>query len=271
MEKVRAADLRRAARGKLRGKWGTAAAAMFVYSLLMAVCALTSYLYIGLVGALLLGGPLMLGLVQMALNVWHGRRLRVEQLFDGFKNFGAAFVLNLLVSIFTFLWSLLLVVPGIVKHYSYAMGYFVLCDEPDLGGNRARKRSMELMRGHKWQLFCLRLSYIGWYLLCILTLGILYFWVFPYLKAAEAELYRTLVPVREEQGGMNGTAQGGDLFGPAGTDGAAPPAPAEGPGPPPSESGNADPPSAGGGNFGPPPADGGNFGPPPADGENMGE
>ena len=74
MEKVRAADLRRAARGKLRGKWGTAAAAMFVYSLLMAVCALTSYLYIGLVGALLLGGPLMLGLVQMALNVWHGRR-----------------------------------------------------------------------------------------------------------------------------------------------------------------------------------------------------
>ena len=195
MEKVRAKDLRYAAREKLRGKWSTAAAAAFVYALIMAACGALSALYIGWVGTLLLSGPFALGSAEIALNVFHGRRVRVEQLFGGFKNFGSAFVLYLLTALFTFLWSLLLVVPGIIKSLSYSMGYFVLCDEPELSGNCARKRSMELMRGHKWRLFCLRLSYTGWFLLSILTLGILLFWVWPYLRAAEAEFYRILVPV----------------------------------------------------------------------------
>lgn len=72
------------------------------------------------------------------------------------------------------------------------MSWYILCDDPKVGANAARKRSMELMRGHKWKLFCLSLSFIGWWLLCILTLGILSLWVVPYQQTALAHFYRSL-------------------------------------------------------------------------------
>lgn len=112
---------------------------------------------------------------------------------EGFKSFGDSLALHILNAIFTFLWSLLLVIPGIIKAYSYSMGYFILADRPDLSGNQARKRSMYLMKGHKWQLFCLDFSFIGWYLLSLLTLGILAFWVYPYHMTARAEFYNELL------------------------------------------------------------------------------
>lgn len=82
--------------------------------------------------------------------------------------------------------------PGIIKALSYSMSWYILCDDPKVGANAARKRSMELMRGHKWKLFCLSLSFIGWWLLCILTLGILSLWVVPYQQTALAHFYRSL-------------------------------------------------------------------------------
>ena len=69
-----------------------------------------------------------------------------------------------------------------------------------MGANAARKRSMELMRGNKWRLFCLHCSFIGWLLLCILTLGILTLWIAPYLQTAQAEFYRDLIAERDADG-----------------------------------------------------------------------
>lgn len=193
----RAKELRAAAWEKKKGRWGMLALVFFIYSLIMAACAALSYVVVGAVAVLLLSGPLMLGFTMVCLAVSRRQGASLSKLFEGFSRFGDSLVLFLLMDIFIFLWSLLLVIPGIIKTYSYSMSYFVLQDRPDLTGNEARKRSMYLMRGHKWRLFCLDFSFLGWYLLSALTLGILAFWVTPYHMTARAEFYQELLA--EEQ------------------------------------------------------------------------
>ena len=193
----RAKELRAAAWEKKKGRWGMLALVFFIYSLIMAACAALSYVVVGAVAVLLLSGPLMLGFTMVCLAVSRRQGASLSKLFEGFSRFGDSLVLFLLMDIFIFLWSLLLVIPGIIKMYSYSMSWFVLHDRPDLTGNEARKRSMYLMRGHKWRLFCLDFSFLGWYLLSALTLGILAFWVTPYHMRARAEFYQELLA--EEQ------------------------------------------------------------------------
>ncbi len=193
----RAKELRAAAWEKKKGRWGMLALVFFIYSLIMAACAALSYVVVGAVAVLLLSGPLMLGFTMVCLAVSRRQGASLSKLFEGFSRFGDSLVLFLLMDIFIFLWSLLLVIPGIIKMYSYSMSWFVLHDRPDLTGNEARKRSMYLMKGHKWRLFCLDFSFLGWYLLSALTLGILAFWVTPYHMTARAEFYQELLA--EEQ------------------------------------------------------------------------
>jgi uncharacterized membrane protein len=87
---------------------------------------------------------------------------------------------------------MLFIIPGIVKSYSSAMSYYIMCDNPEMGANEAITRSREMMNGHKWQLFCLHFSFIGWILLSMLTCGLLLFMVTPYMNAATAEFYEKL-------------------------------------------------------------------------------
>lgn len=208
----RAKELRESAWEHKRGQWGLLAGIWFVYAIITgAVSGLASSATIPVIGAiisviasivaLLISGPFMLGLSTASLEVSEGKHTSFNKLFSGFKQFGAAFLLMILIDIFVFLWSLLLIIPGIIKAYSYSMSCFVLADRPDLTANEARKRSMYLMKGHKWRLFCLDFSFIGWYLLSILTLGILSFWVMPYHLTARAEFYQELL--REEKGAAN--------------------------------------------------------------------
>ena len=92
-------------------------------------------------------------------------------------------------SIFVWLWSLLLVIPGIIAIYRYAMMPYLMAEFPDLGALDAMRESKRLMQGNKWRLFCLELSFIGWYLLSILTLGIGLLWLLPYVSASRAAFY----------------------------------------------------------------------------------
>lgn len=101
-----------------------------------------------------------------------------------------------LMSLFIFLWMLLFIVPGIIKAYAYAMTPYILVDNPELGPNEARLKSIEMMRGHKGKLFGLELSFIGWFLLCILSLGIGFIWLAPYYQTTHAAFYHNLL---EEQ------------------------------------------------------------------------
>lgn len=208
----RAKELRESAWEHKRGQWGLLAGIWFVYAVIVgAIGSLSATSIIPVIGSiivfvssvavLLISGPFMLGLSKASLEVSEGKHTSFNKLFSGFKQFGTAFPLMILISIFTFLWSLLLIIPGIIKAYSYSMSWFVLADRPDLTANEARKRSMYLMKGHKWRLFCLDFSFIGWYLLSILTLGILSFWVMPYHLTARAEFYQELL--REEKGAAN--------------------------------------------------------------------
>ena len=140
----------------------------------------------------LINGPFEYGIKETALLVARGKEIRVDNLFNGFHVFEKSFLLYLINNIFIFLWSLLFIIPGIIKSLSYSMSFLILQENPDISPNEARKQSMEMMNGNKWRLFCLELSFIGWILLSILTFGILFFWVLPYMNVAHAEFYLSL-------------------------------------------------------------------------------
>ena len=149
--------------------------------------------FVGWLVPILLTGPLVLGITSVSLKIVRGEHVETSSVFDGFKNFMNAFVTYLLQGIYIVLWTCLLIVPGIIKSYSYALTFYILEDNPTMSANDAITESRRLMDGNKWRLFCLHFSFIGWHLLAILTFGILYFWLTPYIEAATAEFYRSLV------------------------------------------------------------------------------
>ena len=109
---------------------------------------------------------------------------------DGFGRWGRNVWGMFLVGLFTSLWSLLLIVPGIVKFYAYAMTPYILIDNPELSANQAINLSKKMMKGHKFDLFFLHLSFIGWCFLSIFTLGIGLLWIMPYMLTAQAAFYQ---------------------------------------------------------------------------------
>ena len=145
-------------------------------------------------GAFVLVGPLEFGMSYVFLKLARdGETPKVEDLFKGFSlDFAQNFLIGLLTAIFVFLWSLLLIVPGIIKGYAYSMAYFIKADHPDYDWRACIKGSMEMMRGHKWELFVLDLSFIGWYIVGSLCLGIGTLWVVPYHLESRAVFYNQL-------------------------------------------------------------------------------
>lgn len=183
-----AKDFRLAARQKLSGNWTTVVLAFLVFGLVKAASAATG------IGAIVLTGPLYLGLTIFFLNVSRKNApLKIETVFKGFShNFTGSLVAFILVEIYTFLWSLLFVIPGIIKAYSYSMTFYIIADHPEMSASNAIKESRRIMQGNKWRLFCLQFSFIGWLILCSLTFGILALWIAPYMEAATAEFYESI-------------------------------------------------------------------------------
>ena len=108
---------------------------------------------------------------------------------DYWRNVKTLFLRDL----FRFLWGLLLIVPGIIKRYSYRMAPYILADHPELSGTEVLTLSRQMMNGHKWKTFMLDLSFLGWNILSALTFGLLgVFYVNPYRQCTNAELYREL-------------------------------------------------------------------------------
>lgn len=186
-----AKNFREMAFEKIRGKWGLLALVALINYAIGLACGLTAYLS-GVI-LLFIEGAFLLSWAIITLKVARADNFKVEDIFCGFKNYIPSLVLYIIISVFTFLWTLLFIVPGIIKSYSYSMSYFILADNPGMSANDARKMSMKIMYGNKWRLFCLDFSYIGWSLLSILTLGILLLWVVPYMQVAHAEFYQDLI------------------------------------------------------------------------------
>lgn len=114
----------------------------------------------------------------------------IGTLFAYFKNWKATACAKLLQTVYVFLWSLLFIIPGIVAGYSYAMTSYILAENPELTASEAIEQSKQMMSGNRWRLFCLQFSFIGWSILCSLTLGIGNLWLTPYKQAATAAFYR---------------------------------------------------------------------------------
>jgi uncharacterized membrane protein len=179
-------ELRALARSQLKGNWLAAVGVYLIYSLIVCISGVT------IVGPIIIGGPLTLGYCGYFLRKVRGEPVKLENLFDGFKQFASSFLLLLLQTIFITLWTCLLVVPGIVKTFSYSMSFFLLRDNPGMGAAEAISASRKMMKGHKGRLFALCLSFIGWFLLSILTLGIGLLWLFPYIYLSMANFYEDL-------------------------------------------------------------------------------
>ena len=189
---MRARDFRAKAWAACKGNWGVAILSIIIVGIISGICGVIPA--VGSLITLVITGPLMLGLVVLFSKLIKGEKAEIVDLFDGFKNFVNSFLLYILNSVFTLLWSLLFVIPGIVMSYAYSMSYYILKDNPELSANEARKKSIEMMRGNKWRLFCLDFSFIGWSLLSILTFGILMLWVTPVMQASHAAFYESLKP-----------------------------------------------------------------------------
>ena len=148
----------------------------------------------GLLGivSFILGGTVELGYAKFLLKQYDRKQLQFSDLFSQFERFGTGFAQKFLRTLFTVLWSLLFIIPGIVKGLSYAMTPFILEEHPEMTASQAIKASMQLMDGHKMDLFILGLSFIGWSLLACLTMGIGFLFLNPYMNAAYAAFYRDI-------------------------------------------------------------------------------
>ena len=142
--------------------------------------------------AALLGVLLEIGYILYHLGIRRGREMPYLTLFDGFSFAGKVILLYIVQYIFIFLWSLLFIVPGIIAGYRYRFALYNLCENPKIGVMEALNMSKAQTWGHKWELFVLDLSFIGWNLLCGLTLGILSIWITPYIQQTDIGYFEAI-------------------------------------------------------------------------------
>ena len=160
--------------------------------IISAVLGAANYLCAG-IATMLLCGPLYVGLYKLYLKIANGdKEVKIETVFSGCYNFSQNFMVGLMYTLFIFLWSLLFVIPGIVKSYSYALVFYIKAENPDMDWRMCLDESESMMQGNKWRLFTLHLSFIGWFLLSMFTFGIGSFWVNAYLQTSTAVFYEEL-------------------------------------------------------------------------------
>lgn len=174
----------------LKLHFGAIFGVVVVYNLIIALCAVVPT--VGTALGAVLEGVLSVGVAFVLLRAVRNEDFKFSDMFSGFNNFGTNCLAGILKNIFTFLWTLLFIIPGIVKGYSYAMTSYILAERPELTATEAIKESQRIMNGHKADLFVLHLSFIGWILLCGITLGIASIYVLPYMQTAEAKFYDSI-------------------------------------------------------------------------------
>lgn len=183
-------ELTQQALESLNGKWGLAVGTFLVYMLITA--GIQRVPVIGYIASLLISGPLALGIAIFSLTLSRKKKARLEQLFDGFQNFGTALLTYLLMVVFIILWMLLLIIPGIIAAIAYSQAFYILAEDNSIGAMDALKKSKEMMDGYKWKYFYLCLQFLGWALLCVLTFGIGFLWLLPYAQVSYAHFYEDI-------------------------------------------------------------------------------
>ena len=214
-------DYRRIARENLAGNWGKSLGIAFVAAIFGALLAGSNIgfditideelvphlpsIVLSVLGVMvsissilnlaqfILGGTVQLGYTQILLKQYHHQEFEIGELFSQFHRFKQGFLQSFLRTLYIALWSLLFIIPGIIKSFAYAMTPFLMADNPNMTAKEAIAASKELMDGHKGDLFILGLTFIGWDILAVLSLGIGFLWLNPYKEATYAAFYRDLI------------------------------------------------------------------------------
>ena len=207
-------EYKNAALAALKGNWAPFVVAMIIMMAFMYVV-MGPYLFVyqvslgmhqivispafalAAVGVYILGMPLLVMPLTLGFDYTSNRLLvegdnrAVGNLFrDSFGNWGRKVWGMFLMNFFVSLWSLLLIIPGFIKYYAYALTPYILIDNPGLSANQAINLSQKMMKGHKFDMFILHLSFIGWIFLSIFTFGIGLLWLLPYMMTAQAAFYQ---------------------------------------------------------------------------------
>lgn len=194
MERV---ELKNLAKKQIKGKIGVLFLITLIIGLISgAASAVLSLIPVvgSLAAAVIVTPAFSLSIYRVYVGLAAGKDPEVGDAFSGFDDFWSAFKVNFLVGLFTYLWSLLFIIPGIIKGLSYSMAMYILAENKGKPALECINESKAMMNGHKADLFVLGLSFIGWMLLCCVTFGIAIIWVGPYMSATQVNFYNAIKP-----------------------------------------------------------------------------
>lgn len=196
-------EIRSQGREDLRGNWTNSVIILVIYSLILSALSFFAFFSVGII-SILIGGALELGITKYFFNLRRNPDFaEINNLFEGFKYFTDSLCIYLIKNLLIILWTILLIVPGIIKSIAYTMTYFVYLDNKKLSANDCIKRSQELMKGHKWEYFVFCLTFIGWFLLGLLCFGIGLYWVEAYFNASKMNFYERILQEYNERNEIN--------------------------------------------------------------------
>lgn len=188
-------EIRQEARGILQNLWTPLIPIWFVFFLIsFGVQSIFGQegAFLAFATNLIIGGPLLMGIVRIFLRIWNKEAFELGNLFDGFKEFSRTLSAYLLMALYVFLWSLLLIIPGIIAALGYSMTFFIMAEDPNITASDAMQKSKEMMLGHKTELFMLGLSFLGWMILAAIPMGIGFLWLNSYMYMSFTIFYQRI-------------------------------------------------------------------------------
>ncbi|MDO4505556.1 MAG: DUF975 family protein [Spirochaetales bacterium] len=178
---------------QLKGRWTVPCIATLILIAIFAIIGESSFLTDGTVGSILytfISGVSVIAYTNIFVLLYlKTAQIRFADFIDGFSDFIRGFLGMLWMSLWIFLWALLFVIPAFVKFYAYSQMFFVLSDNPKIGVIKAMNISKVITKGHKADLFGLTVSFIGWYILGIISCGVLFVWITPYATMTFTNAY----------------------------------------------------------------------------------
>lgn len=197
-------ELKTKAKQQIKGKIGI----LFLITLIISVISIAATAILGfipyagpIIATIIITPAFTLSIVTIFLKVAKDEDVSVNDAFSGFSDFWASFKLCFFVSLFTYLWTLLFIIPGIIKTFEYSMSFCILAENKEKPALECIKESREMTKGHKMELFVLSLSFIGWMILGSITFGIAYIWVMPYMYTTFANAYYSIKPIAKAEPG----------------------------------------------------------------------
>lgn len=182
--------LMKMARESLEDRWALAVGVCFLNVIITITVQLIPL--VGILISLFITGPLTLGLVIFSLSISRDEEASVEQLFEGFNHLGKSIGAYIVISIIISIGILLLIIPGIIAALSVSMTFYIIADDDSIGVLDAIKKSNEMMNDHRWKLFYLYLRFFGWGIACLLTFGLGFLWLIPYIQVSVAKFYEDI-------------------------------------------------------------------------------